>query len=118
MVTRTQRFLAFGFDLLLAAGLGFIPLAGLPLAALYLVLRDGCFQGQSAGKRLFGLRVVHAATQQPCDFARSCGRNVLWIVPVVSVVFAIEALWRVGHGAPGRHWGDRLADTQVVAVSS
>ena len=121
-MTRRQRFLAFGFDLLLASGLGALLgsalfIAGLSVAGIYLLMRDGCFQGQSVGKRLFGLRVIHAATQQPCGFGRSMARNVLWIVPFVNAVFAVEALWRVSHGADGCHWGDRLADTRVVPAA-
>lgn len=121
-VRRRQRFLAFGFDLLLASGLGALLgsaffIAGLSVAGIYLLVRDGFFQGQSVGKRIFGLRVVHAPTQQPCGFGRSLARNVLWVVPFVSIVVGLEALWRVSHAAPGRHWGDRLADTQVVPVT-
>ena len=119
---RQQRLLAFGFDLLLASGLGALVgsaflVAGLSVAAIYLLLRDGFFQGQSVGKRLFGLRVVHAATQQPCSFGRSCVRNVLWVIPLVSAAFLGEAVWCVADAAAGRHWGDRLADTVVVPAA-
>ena len=116
-MTRRQRFLAFGFDALLATGLGLIPAAGIPLAIRYLLLRDGLYQGQSAGKRICGLRVVHTATQQPCGFGRSCARNILWVIPLVSFVFGVAAAWQVGHEPPGRHWGDRLADTAVLPVA-
>ena len=121
-MTRRQRFLAFTFDLLLASGLGALLgsaffVAGLSVAAIYLLVRDSCFQGQSIGKRIFGLRVIHVPTQQPCGFGRSCARNVLWVVPLVSAIFSLAALWRVGHEAGGRHWGDRLADTSVVPTA-
>ena len=39
-ITRKQRCLAFGLDLLLATGLGLMPFAGIPLAGLYLLLRE------------------------------------------------------------------------------
>ena len=116
---RRQRLFAFGFDLLLAGGLGALCgaallIAGLSIAGIYLLIRDGLFHGQSVGKRIVGLRVVCAPTQQPCGIGRSMARNVLWIVPFVSVLFGLEALWRVSHAAAGRHWGDRLADTVVA----
>ena len=118
-MTKRQRAGACGFDLLLATGLGWVPslavpLLGIPVCAVYWLMRDGLFHGQSVGKRLFGLRVVHAATQQPCTFGRLCARNALWLVPLVNAVLLCEAAWCVGHHAAGRHWGDRLAETAVV----
>lgn len=99
-------------------GLGCLPGFGKLLAVLYLVLRDACFQGQSIGKRIFELRVVDRATQQPCSLGRLCARNVLWLVPIVNIVFAIAAAWLIVHEGSGRHWGDRLADTHVVSATS
>jgi hypothetical protein len=44
----------------------------------------------------------------------SAVRNVLWVIPVVNVVLGFTGLHDLVHDPRGRHWGDRLANTQVV----
>src|SRR5438045_2663300 len=55
--------------------------------ALYVVLRDSLFApGQSVGKFLFGLHVIHVRTGRRCTRLRSLARNVLFVVPGLNVV--------------------------------
>src|SRR5258708_9988878 len=89
----------------------------LPLvaAAAYVVLRDALIApGQSAGKFLFGLHVVHVRTQRRCGRGRSIARNIIFLVPGLNLV-AVVLEWMTIVGDPqGERLGDRLAETQVV----
>ena len=82
----------------------------------YWILRDGCFEGQSLGKRLLRLKVVSLPSQQPCTFTQSIRRNLLWVLPVTDVVMSANSTYAVLTGKSGHHWGDRLASTQVIHV--
>ena len=109
------RVVAWIIDLLILLGLcilfqGLRWVAG----AAYILLRDGCFEGQSPGKRIMGLKVVAHRDQLRCTFLDSAVRNVLWVIPVVNVVLGFTGLHDLVHDPRGRHWGDRLANTQVV----
>ena len=114
-----QRVLAWIIDslvvigaALLVGGLGWL------VFVVYWLLRDGLFDGQSIGKRVLGLRVVAgAAARDRCTFKASAIRNVLWVIPIVNVVMALTGLHYMMHDQRGRHWGDRLAETQVVAAA-
>jgi len=102
--------------------------AGPVLAALYLLLADGLMQGQSVGKRLFGVRVVVVPRQVPAGFHESLLRNApfalvagfgaspfLWILLLVAGVpiVAFEA-YMIFTDRLGIRIGDIFADTQVV----
>ena len=112
-----QRLAAWSIDMLMVLGLGIL-LDGLGWLAgtAYWVLRDGCFDGQSVGKRLMGLKVVAGGSGRRCTFRDSAVRNFLWIIPVLNVVMGLLGLHHLIHDPAGRHWGDRLADTRVVKV--
>jgi len=90
---------------------------GWVVSALYVLLRDGLFEGQSVGKRIMGLTVVAHHARQPCTFLDSAVRNSLWLLPIVNVVMGLTGLHDLVHDPRGRHWGDRLANTQVVHAS-
>jgi hypothetical protein len=108
--------------------------AGPALAALYLLLADGMMQGQSVGKRIFGIRTMvlppRGATRGvPAGYRESVLRNapfallglfygltlVGWLlfllVGVPVVVFEAYMVWSDRHGI---RIGDIFADTQVV----
>lgn len=89
-------------------------------------------QGASVGKRLLGLRTVTVSPDpaldgQPCSVGRSLLRNLLWagarvcylsvvLVPVgiaLDVTGCLMALLT----QDGRHLGDRIGGTRVVAVA-
>ena len=95
-----------------AMGLGWAASAG------YWLIRDGCFEGQSIGKRLMGLKVVVGSSSARCTVKASVIRNLLWVVPIINLVMALNGLYAIITHATGRHWGDRLADTRVVVGST
>ena len=110
-----QRVIAWMIAFLICFGL-WIMFQGLGWLAggAYILLRDGFFKGQSAGKRIMGLKVVAHRDRLRCTFLDSAVRNVLWIIPVVNAVMGFTGLHDLVHDPRGRHWGDRLANTQVI----
>ena len=86
---------------------------GVFLAMIYMVFRDGLFSGQSIGKKVMGIRVVHM-DGRPISFVDSSFRNVLFLVPYLlplTLVVETAALFR----SPDRQrLGDRIARTRVV----
>jgi uncharacterized RDD family membrane protein YckC len=125
----TLRGLARLADFTIALGIsitapGFGPL----VAAAYLLVADALLQGQSPGKRIFGVKVLVPSTRAPAGFQESALRNapfaaatLCWALPLLWPLFflvgvpavAYEA-WRAFEEPQGRRLGDRLADTQVV----
>jgi hypothetical protein len=103
--------------------------AGAVLAILYLLLADGMFSGQSIGKRIFGVRVVHLPTRSSGRKRDSTLRNAPLALPVLlgmmpelgplafavgaAVVGAVEGV-RVLREPLGLRFGDVWAQTQVV----
>ncbi len=103
--------------------------AGVVLALLYLLFADGMIQGQSPGKKLFGIRVVYLPTRQPARHRDSVLRNgpiglviILKMMPElglkafvagVLVIGGIEAM-RVWRDKEGLRLGDLWAQTQVT----
>jgi len=110
-----QRVLAWLIDALIVLGLTvlFQALGGL-VSLVYILLRDGLFEGQSLGKRIIGLKVVAHKDRLKCTFLDSIVRNLLWVIPIVNCVMGFTGLHYLLHDARGRHWGDRLANTQVI----
>ncbi|MBI5342174.1 MAG: RDD family protein [Deltaproteobacteria bacterium] len=112
------RSLAFLIDLILFVtlfyGLGATyHFWGVFLSMIYIVFRDGIFSGQSVGKKVMGIRVIHA-DGRPISFVDSSFRNVLFLVPyLLPLTLAVEtaAMFR----SPDRlRLGDRIAKTRVV----
>jgi uncharacterized RDD family membrane protein YckC len=102
---------------------------GTILALLYLLFCDGLFHGQSPGKRLLGIKVIHLPTRRDVDFRESALRNfpfafawLLYLLPefgpflVVTVGSAILAFegYQVWSDSLGLRLGDLFAETQVV----
>jgi uncharacterized RDD family membrane protein YckC len=117
-----SRGLAFLADLLIYTGLLFGArhllgeiLSGF-LAMVYIVFRDGLFGGQSVGKKILGIRVVHM-DGRPVSYVDSSFRNVLFIFypiyALTAAVIVVEALVSL-RDTQRRRLGDRIAKTCVV----
>ena len=104
--------------------------AGEVVALLFLLLADGMLQGQSVGKRIFGVKVMHLPTQSAARHRDSTLRNaplalivLLGMMPPplgmvaglagLVVIGGVEAL-RVVKDPLGWRLGDTWAQTQVV----
>ncbi len=103
--------------------------AGAVLAILYLLLADGIFPGQSIGKRIFGVKVVHLPTRSAGRKRDSTLRNapialplLLGMMPELGIVAFVAGAgviggvetWRVLREPLGLRFGDVWAETQVV----
>lgn len=89
--------------------------AGLPLELawaswlVYLLVCDGLPGGQSLGKRVVRIQVVHAETGEPCGYGRSLLRNVS-----LGLFSPLDELTLLG--SQRRRLGDFLASTRVVQL--
>ncbi len=100
------------------------------VALLFLLLADGMLQGQSVGKRIFGVKVMHLPTRSAARHRDSTLRNaplalivLLGMMPAphgtvaaaagLIVIGSVEA-WRVLRDPLGWRLGDTWAQTQVV----
>src|SRR4051794_10375657 len=100
------------------------------MAILFLLFADGFLQGQSPGKKIFGVKVMHLPTQSAARNRDSVLRNAPFALIVLlgmmpdplglaaflgglSVIGGIEGL-RVLRDPLGRRLGDAWAQTQVV----
>ena len=114
-----RRLGAWLIDVVIVAGIGTLfHFFGWVATAAYWLCRDGCFDGQSIGKRLVGLKVVVEPSGTRCTWKTSCIRNLLWVIPVIDLLMGATGLYYLFSDPAGRHWGDRLADTRVVKVSA
>ena len=75
---------------------------------LYILLCDGLPGGQSMGKRLTKISVVHVDTERPCTYLQSFVRNFTMILGVIDVAFIA--------GKQRRRLGDLLARTKVIQL--
>lgn len=122
------RAIAKTLDFIIIAAVGeVIPKAGFFAGLAYLLIGDGLFDGRSLGKKLIGLRVVSADTNEPCSFRGSILRNSIfgigyllykipwlgWIFIVIVIVF--EFIILLG-SKDGMRLGDEIAKTRVVTV--
>jgi len=104
--------------------------AGGVLAILFLCVADAMFQGQSPGKRIFGVKAMHVPTRSAVRNRDSVLRNAPFALVVllgmmppplgqgaflagVFVIGGAEAL-RVVRDPLGLRFGDAWAQTQVV----
>ena len=103
--------------------------AGTVIALMYLLFADGMLQGQSLGKKAFGVKVVYLPTRQGARNRDSVLRNapfglvvILSMMPDLGfkafvggivVIGGIEA-WKVWRDQHGLRLGDLWAQTQVV----
>jgi uncharacterized RDD family membrane protein YckC len=125
----TLRGLARLADFTIALGIaGAAPGVGPLVAAAYLLFADGLVQGQSPGKKIFGVRAVALPRRQGVTFQESALRNapfalvtVFWSLPILWPVFFMIGIpvvgyeaWRAWDDPLGKRLGDLLADSQVV----
>jgi hypothetical protein len=104
--------------------------AGAVLAVLFLLFADGMLQGQSVGKKIFGVKVMHVPSRSAARSRESVLRNaplalvvLLGVMPEplglrafiggAVVIGGLEA-WKVWRHPLGIRWGDAWAQTQVV----
>ncbi|MHB8873437.1 MAG: RDD family protein [Myxococcaceae bacterium] len=103
--------------------------AGIVIALLYLLFADGMLQGQSVGKKIFGVKVIYLPTRTAARHRDSVLRNspfglvvVLGMMPELGfaaflagaiLVGGLEA-WKVWRDPLGMRLGDVWAETQVV----
>ena len=124
------RLLARLTDLILAA---FLPLAadkaGLILSVLFVLFADGILKGQSPGKKLLGIKVVHLPEGRDIDYRESALRNfpfaLVLLAPLIPVAgqflfwtagptLLLFEGWRAFSDKLGLRMGDLFASTQVV----
>lgn len=103
--------------------------AGVVIALLYILFADGMLQGQSAGKKIFGVKVVFLPTRSGARHRDSVLRNapfgliiILSMMPELgmraffaglAVIGSIEALQCL-RDPEGIRLGDTWAQTQVI----
>ncbi|GMU62264.1 MAG: RDD family protein [Myxococcales bacterium] len=103
--------------------------AGIVIALLYLLFADGMLQGQSVGKKLFGVKVIYLPTGAGARHRDSVLRNapfglviILSMMPELgfkaflagaAVIGGIEA-FRCWRDPEGVRLGDAWAQTQVI----
>jgi len=114
-----HRGMAFLIDMLLYAAFHFggptlgFPILGGFLGVLYITFRDGLFGGQSVGKKILGIRVVHMDGRS-ISYIDSSFRNVLFIIHLlIPAAIVVEAVAAYRH-PERRRLGDRIAKTCVV----
>ncbi len=125
----TLRALARLVDFLVAFALAwYAPPVGPIAAAVYMLVADALMNGQSVGKRLFGVRVMAVSRRAPAGLVDSVLRNspfalvaVFGSVALLWPVFFVAGLpmvgfetYRVATHPLGLRVGDLFADTQVV----
>lgn len=129
-----DRFLAKFIDLLIMGAFFAIPAWVGPLAGTtYIFISDGLMGGQSAGKKIVGLKVVSIADENiPCDFKSSIMRNsvfgalIAWRYLIGWIPYLGALLTIIAWGAviiiemaliftdeAGARFGDRIARTRV-----
>jgi uncharacterized RDD family membrane protein YckC len=122
----TTRAAAGFVDFLIIIGLARLPdVIGFLAAAGYLLFRDGLFKGQSAGKKLIGIRVALTDKGQTATYRESIIRNIpltlafmLFLIPYAGwvlcpMVLGVECLAAIGDDR-GMRIGDMLAQTWVI----
>lgn len=103
--------------------------AGVVMALLYILFADGMLQGQSPGKKIFGVKVVYLPTKSGARHRDSVLRNapfglviILSMMPELgaraffaglAVIGSIEALQCL-RDREGLRLGDTWAQTQVI----
>lgn len=124
------RFVARASDLVLSFLLsGISEKAGVLAGLLYLLVADALMQGQSIGKRIAGVKVVHVPTRSPADVRHSMVRNApfalaflfstvsLWgwlLFVLIGLPLILFEAYMVYTDALGVRLGDIFADTQVI----
>src|SRR4051812_41532100 len=78
------------------------------LTYVLIILRDG-FHGQSPGKRILGLQVIHVVSGVPAKVADSFKRNIIMVVPVLPIVIVVQIF-----SGNGMRLGDEWSQMKVI----
>ncbi|WP_047518076.1 RDD family protein [Methylophilus sp. Q8] len=83
---------------------------GFAVGFLYFLLSDALPNGQSVGKRLLNIRVIHKETKLPCSLFQSFLRNATFPLGILD--------WALIFFGAHRRLGDVIASTIVVKNDS
>ena len=122
----TLRALARLADLTLAfAFANTVPRYGPPIAALYLLLADGLSQGQSIGKRIFGVRTMvlppegsRSTRGAPAGYRESILRNAAFGFVALFFGVVVSRLLSIRHVPPVPHGADALVGREGVVLGA
>ncbi len=110
--TLKKRFLAFLTDGLIVALLCLIPKVGWMFGLIYFLGRDAMpsLNGQSVGKKIFGIRILTTGTNEPLYLhpRRSITRGLILLIPIVNIIDVVRLLVK------GRRLADKWTETYVV----
>lgn len=127
-VDLVTRLIAAVIDGVISSLVGFIPIIGGIIGAVYMLIKDGLFEGQSVGKKVMKIQ-VRTESNEKADFMISVRRNAIfavpylimvvpiigWIVaPIVGLVILVIELMKLNSDPNGRRLGDTWAPSQVV----
>jgi len=112
------RILAFLIDFFICLIISvFFPIIGWFISTAYFLLRDALpfYDGQSFGKKIMKIRVLHAETSASLahDYGRSILRSLLLFIPFFLL---IELIVLLRDKNKRQRLGDRVAKTVVVSV--
>jgi len=135
-----KRIIAFVIDAVASMIVGFIPLVGGIIGALYMLLRDAlpieALEYKSIGKKLLKLSVVNTeAPSSKIDYAMSAKRNWMfalgpimlffmfipilgWIIDILLaialLILVIIEIVKIFTNEKGQRLGDKMAGTMVI----
>ena len=135
-----KRIIAFVIDAVASMIVGFIPLVGGIIGALYMLLRDAlpieALEYKSIGKKLLKLSVVNTeAPSSKIDYAMSAKRNWMfalgpimlffmfipilgWIIDILLgiavLILVIIEIVKIFTNEKGQRIGDKMAGTMVI----
>lgn len=107
------------------------PLLGFVYSLVGDGIQGGGFEGQSVGKKLFKLQVVHIKTRQPAHWKESILRNApvgvatffgiipIWgwiILAVIGLPLMVMEIYLMVTVETGHRLGDVMGDTEVIEL--
>lgn len=130
-----NRVIAKVVDLVLVVAVAVIlpyplgPLLGFVYSLVADGLNFGSFKGQSVGKKLMKLQVIHTKTKEPCSYRDSVFRNApvgiatffaiipLWgwlILALIGIPLMVMEIYLMLSVENGHRLGDVMGDTEVI----
>ena len=107
-----ERFFAFLIDGAIVLLLCLIPKVGWMFGLIYFLGKDAMpsLNGQSVGKKVFGIRILTEGTHEPIHLhpRRSVTRGLILLIPLVNIVDIFQLL------KTGRRLADKWTATYVV----